>query len=475
MTDDLAAGRLLMGVDVGTTRIKAVVVDRDGGTVASASLPTPWRHDGAGTEMDAARLAAVAREVTGRAGDDAVAALGADTRIAGIGVTGMGEAGVLTGANGRPLAPIRAWHDGRGDVDGVRAQIGDAAFRRAVGMPLNAQPSLPKILTLQQENPACLAAQRFWSVPEWVVRSLGGEPGSELSLASRTGLVDVVAAAPWGAATQLVGAELLGPLTAAGTSAGVAGGAVRGIDGEVPAVLTGAVLTVAGHDHQTAAFAAGAVRDGVLFDSLGTAEALVRFTAAPVAADDVESLAAQGITVGLTVVPGYYCVLAGLLVGLGLERIAAILGANTRALRADLGEAALAVDPLPATARVRIVGDSLQVQLDGDLAPAQLWARAAHDLVGAADDGIARMRAVFGDETAVIATGGWLANPAVLAVKRRQFPRLTLSGLPEAGAVGAARLAGQALRQHHTATTDAAGSDATTADAQTDESKEVLT
>jgi sugar (pentulose or hexulose) kinase len=148
-----------MGVDVGTTRIKAVVVDRDGGTVASASRPTPWRYDGAGTEMDAAQLAAVAREVTGRAGEDAVVALGAGTRIAAIGVTGMGEAGVLTAQDGRPLAPIRAWHDGRGDVDRVRAEIGDAAFRRAVGMPLNAQPSLPKILTLQHEMPESLAAQ----------------------------------------------------------------------------------------------------------------------------------------------------------------------------------------------------------------------------------------------------------------------------------------------------------------------------
>jgi sugar (pentulose or hexulose) kinase len=445
-----------MGVDVGTTRTKAVVQTSDGDQIASASLPTPWRQDCAGTEMDPATLADIVREVAGRAGNDAVAAVAANTGIAAIGVTGMGEAGVLTGVDGRPLAPVRAWYDQRGDVERVRSQVGDVAFRRAVGMPLNAQPSLPKILALQREYPQSVAAQRFWSVPEWAVRCLGGEPGSELSLASRTGLIDVVAGAPWGAATELVGAELVGPLTSAGTPAGVAVQAVHGVDGEVPHVLRGAVLTVAGHDHQTAAFAAGAVRDGVLFDSLGTAEALVRFTAARVSADDVEALAAQGITVGLTVVAGYHCMLAGLLVGLGLERVAVILGATTLQLRADLGAAALEVDPLPQTAHLAIVGNALQIRLDGDLTPPQLWARAVHDLVGASDDGIAKLRAVFGDETAVIATGGWLANPAVLAVKRRQFPQATLSDLPEAGAAGAALLAGTALSQHRTPMTDEA-------------------
>ena len=41
------------------------------------------------------------------------------------------------------------------------------------------------------------------------------------------------------------------------------------------------MLTVAGHDHQTAAFALGAAVDGALFDSLGTAEALLRTVRAP--------------------------------------------------------------------------------------------------------------------------------------------------------------------------------------------------
>jgi hypothetical protein len=44
----------------------------------------------------------------------------------------------------------------------------------------------------------------------------------------------------------------------------------------------------------------------------------------------------------------------------------------------------------------------------------------------------------------VLAAGGWLANPAVLAAKRRQFPGLVVTSIAEAGAAGAGYLAGVA-------------------------------
>jgi len=442
-----AAENLLIGIDVGTTRVKAVVHTLDGAPLGSAAAATPWQRDRSGTELDAMELARVVREVAGAAADRGLAALaaaatangpGRSGRIAGIGVTGMGESGVLTGPDGAVLAPVRAWHDQRGDAARVARELGEAAFLRTAGMALDDQPSLSKILGLHVTHPQTLAAQRFYSVPEWAVHCLGGEPGSELSLASRTGLLDVVTGQPWAAAAELVGAQLLATPTVAGTAAGLAGGS------QVPLVLHGAVLTVAGHDHQTAALAAGAVRDGVLFDSVGTAEALLRFTAAPITADLVGSLAAQRITMGLTVVPGHYCALAGMPMGLGLERISALLGAGTAQQRAELGQAAVALARLPETALVEIVGDSVTVRLDDELTGPQLWARAVHDLVGRLDPLLDRLRDAVGDEREVIVTGGWLANPAVLAAKRRQFPRLALSDLAEAGAAGAARLAGQA-------------------------------
>ena len=424
----------LIGLDVGTTRVKAVAFDTEGAVVATAERPTPWLRTEAGVDMDARQLAGAVRAVVGRACHGLA-------EVAGVGVTGMGESGVLTGPAGEPLAPVRAWHDPRGDVEQVRAALGADAFHGAVGMRLDAQPSLPKILRLRREYPACAAATRFWSVPEWAVRSLGGDPGSELSLASRTGLLDVVSGRPWAGALELLGADLLGELQPAGTLTGRA----QGLD-DAPQ-LSGAALAVGGHDHQCAALAAGAARDGTLFDSLGTAEALLRFTTGPVDAATTGALAAADVNVGLTVVRGHYCVMAGLRTGMGLERVAAMLGARTRAQRAELSAAAAPLlDDPAATAGIEVdeVPGGVRVTLLREAAPEQVWAAVVARMVAAAQPSIDRVRAAVGEHTSVLAAGGWFADRTVLAAKRRQIPGLVTTQVAEAGAAGAAYLAGVA-------------------------------
>jgi len=370
-------------------------------------------------------------------------------RVAGLGVTGMGEAGVLTGADGVPLAPVRAWHDRRADVERVRRELGEQEFHRAVGMRLDAQPSLPKILRLRADHPASATATRFWSVPEWAVRCLGGRPGSELSLAGRTGLLDVGTGRAWGAAVDLLGADLLGELQVAGTPQG------RVTGSGLPAGLRGAVLAVGGHDHQCAALAAGAVRHGTLFDSLGTAEALLQFTRGPIPPDVVGSLVSGAgglsLTAGPTVVRGHRCVMAGLRTGMALERVAALLGAGSRAERARLARPArdLLDDPEAlAGIVVEPVPDGVRLTLLRQPTPPQVWAAAVRALVGAAWPSIERIGAAVGRHTAVVAAGGWLTDACVLAAKRAQFPGRTTTAVAEAGAAGAAYLAGVAAGLH---------------------------
>ncbi len=404
----------LIGLDVGTTRVKAVAFDLDGTVLATADLPTPWRrvdgtpgHGPGGVEMVPAELAASIRAVVRRA----CAPL---ARAAGLGATGMGESGVLTVSTSSrseidALTPIRAWHDQRGDVRSIRERFGAEGFERATGMPLNSQPSLPKILRLRAEYPASAAARRFWSVPEWAVRILGGVPGSELSLASRTGLLDALAGTAWSGAVDLLGTDLLGEPQPAGTPVGVA----APLDGAPQ--LTGAVLAVGGHDHQCAALAAGAARPGTLFDSLGTAEALVRFAEADgVGPEAIGRLTAAGLTVGRTVIAGRLCILAGLRTGMELERAAAALGATGPEQRA-----ALADDPR--------------------------WAEAVEHILDGATPALRAITDAVGPHTAVLATGGWLHDRVVLEAKVRRLPGLRPTPAAiEAGAAGAAYLAAAA-------------------------------
>lgn len=99
-------------------------------------------------------------------------------------------------------------------------------------------------------------AVRRLNIGEWIVRALGSEEASELSLASRTGWLDLTARTWWAeslSATEMK-ESLLPPLVTAGTALG------RVANLEVSTALAGAVLTVAGHDHQAAAVGVGAAR-----------------------------------------------------------------------------------------------------------------------------------------------------------------------------------------------------------------------
>ncbi len=411
----------LVGVDVGTTRVKAVAFGLDGRPQGERERPTPWRHVDGGSEADAVDLADVVRTVVAEVATD---------RVLGVGVTGMAEAGVLLDREGRPTAPVLAWHDDRADVDQVADRIGVEAFQRTVGMHLDSKPSLPKIVWLRHRTTAARDAVRFASVPEWGVRALGGDAVSELSLASRTGLLDLAAKRPWDGATDLVGTSMLSELVLAGTPCGRVGD-------QLPEGAKGAVLTVAGHDHQAAAFAAGAARTGVLLDSVGTAEALLRCVA-PLDAVTVAALTARDVSCGWGVVPGRYTVLKGVRTGLLLERLADLLGAHDRAARHELGAQARDVDPPDGFA----LRDEELGPLVDRLPPANAWAVAVRDLAARSADAVDAIETVLGRHDHAVVVGGWLRNPAVGAAKARQFPAYRTVPWDEPGAAGAALLAG---------------------------------
>jgi sugar (pentulose or hexulose) kinase len=443
---------ILIGVDIGTARVKALGLALDGSELAQVEHATPWTRNGNQAEMDPGELAALVQATVAAIPAEIARGQHEGVEVVAIGVAGMAEAGVLIDARGRPLAPILAWHDPRGDVEVVRREVGEAAFQRAVGMRLNAQPSLAKILWLQRASAEAASAARFLSLPEWGVYRLGGLPVSELSLASRTGLLDIGAMTPFAGAVALLGRDLLSETVTAGTAAGVASGDA------VPASVRGAVLTVAGHDHQAAALAVGATRPGELFNSLGTAEALVRCVDGPLDPAVVGSLAGQGTTAGWGVVRGRYAVMEGLRTGLVLERVASLLGAHDRAARRLLGEEAHAVD-LADIPPGLVVNDGDGIALgalaDG-LPPAAVWAAVVRDLTAASACRLERITAAVGPHTKVTVAGGWTRNAAVLAEKRRQFGEIEVSDLREAGATGAALLAGVAAGIVESAETDAA-------------------
>ncbi len=429
------APQLLVGLDVGTTRIKAVAVDLAGQQVAEAALPTPWRHVGAEADADPIDLAVTATGVLTLLTTSASWPTGA--KVTGIGVTGMAETGILLDATGAVLAPALAWHDPRGEVELIEAHISRSEFHRHVGMRLNSKPSVAKILWLQQNISGASEAVRHLCVAEWIVHYLGGEQVGELSLTSRTGLFDVVTREPWEQTLRLTGDLLPSRFVIAGTDCG-------SVRNHLPDAYLGAVLTVTGMDHQSAAFASGAAIAGVFFNSMGTAEALMRFAPAPLSRDEIELLVDQDAAVLWSVIPDHFCVLAATLSGLSMERVHALLGVKTREQARELARAALGVDRLtsamkldPASHRgLRLSG------IDDESSPALAWRVAVEDLLAQSATMTDFVESVIGPRTSAVVGGGWINDAMVAEVKKRQLGDYRTCDVNEPGAIGAALFAG---------------------------------
>lgn len=428
---------LLVGLDVGTTTSKAVVFTVEGRPVGEGRSVTPWVTSPHGAELDAGELLVSARQALERAVDAAPAG-----RVLGVGVTSMGESGVLLNRHGAPLAPVVAWHDTRdsAEVDDLRASVGEDRFAGRTGLPLRGQWSLTKHRWLLTHHPQAKEAVRRLNVAEWVVRGLGGAESAEQSLASRTGWFELSGRTWWSEALEWSGAtsSLMPEVVTAGTALGTVSDEVG-----IPA-LTGATLTVAGHDHQAASVGADAAGPGDELDSCGTAEALVRTVPAGVVdVAGVTALARSGITVGWHVLAGHWCLLGGTQGGLALQRVLGLLG-RTSADLPDLDGEALARDPYPLTV-AGVDADELCVSgVTSGARPADLW-RAALDAVTAQAGQVhSAMSAVVGGHRALVVTGGWARSRALLEVKRRVLGPLCSPAVGEAGARGAALLAGMA-------------------------------
>jgi sugar (pentulose or hexulose) kinase len=399
------------GLDVGTTSSKAVIYGVDGAVLGSGRAATTWDNTPLGTQIDAERLCASAFDALSEAAEAAGVPVGA------VGVTSMGESGVLVDERERPLAPVIAWHDDRdgAEVADLAARLGADAFGGIAGKPLRGQFSLTKHRWLLRHAPDVAHATTRFDVGGWVVRRLGGDVVLELSLAGRTGWLDVAACDWWDDALEWSGADrgLMPPLVIAGTPVGTI------TTTAVHPLLRGAVLTLAGHDHQASALGARATGQGHELDSSGTAEALVRTVAPAPTRPDIARLAAAGITTDPSIEPGHWSLLGGTEGGLAQLRTLERLGVDVATLDA-------AAERSP----------------DSD--PGAQWRQV---VATAADEAFALHRAmddVVGPAARVVVTGGWRHSSEVMRAKAVRFGRLDVSTVEEAGALGAATLAARA-------------------------------
>ncbi len=302
---------LLVGLDIGSTNIKAVVFEADGRIVARAAQKTPTHFPRPGwAYYDPTELwqttAAVLRAATAQVDQPA--------RIASVGVASVGETGVLLDAQGTPLYEMIAWYDSRSEAQGARlaAQLGTERVYATTGLAPQAIFSLCKLAWIQENAPEQFArAVRWLHVADYITWKLCGEAATDYSVASRTMAIDL-ANRRW--AVDLIrdagiDPNIFAPLAQGGTPLANVSPAAAAETG----LSTQALVAVGGHDHLCGALAVGSATPGMLLDSIGTAEALVLTIDKPLAGEHV---AEQGYEQGAHVVDGYY--------GMGAYRTAGI-------------------------------------------------------------------------------------------------------------------------------------------------------
>ncbi|WP_333836760.1 xylulokinase [Novosphingobium sp.] len=178
---------MFLGIDIGTSGVKAVITASDGQVVAqcaaalSVSRPHPlWSEQAPDDWVDATNRAVL--------GLDA----GLRRAVAGIGLAGQMHGATLLGDDDRPLRPAILWNDGRSHAQCATLEANEPRSRAITGNIAMPGFTAPKLQWVREHEPEIFAATRTVLLPKDYVRlALTGEKASDLSDAAGTLWVDV--------------------------------------------------------------------------------------------------------------------------------------------------------------------------------------------------------------------------------------------------------------------------------------------
>jgi xylulokinase len=270
---------LFLGLDVGTSGVKAILVATSGDVVASATSPltmaTP--HPGWAEQDPEAWWQATLASI------DAVRAKRKDARIAAIGISGQMHSSVFLDRAGAVIRPALLWCDGRTTAECAEITTrvgGEERLRDLASNPALEGFTLPKVLWLRQHEPEAFGRLASVLLPKDYIRyRLTGALATEPSDASATLMFDT-AHLRWSEEIMREVDLPMSLLPDVGPSAGVLGRVTAdvashtGIDAGVPVVGGGA-------DNACGAAGVGVIAPGEVVTSWGTSGTVLAPTARP--------------------------------------------------------------------------------------------------------------------------------------------------------------------------------------------------
>jgi xylulokinase len=311
----------LLGLDIGTTTIKAILYDPGSGQIVSkATQQTPVDHP-------SPELSELNPQKLWQAVCDCLKEVSPKQPIAALAISSFAEAGLPLDQDANPLYPIIAWYDQRTmpQAEWWKTQLTIEDLYSITGQRLSPSFGVNKYLWIKEKHPELIAKMRYWlSASDYILWHLTGEFVTDSSQASRTMLFDqhLLNWSPKMLALAGLDQKQLPHIQSGGTLAGKIthlAATQTGLPEHLPCIL-------GGHDHLCAALAAGAIQPGVVIDSMGTSESTL------VVLDHFHSditVVQHGFVCYAHVIPGLYILKAGIhAAGGAIEWLARLLSAT---------------------------------------------------------------------------------------------------------------------------------------------------
>jgi xylulokinase len=319
-----------IGVDCGTSAIKAVVVDESERVIASSESayrpdhPRPLWSEQDPEVWRAAMFAAI--------GDLRTKAPRAIAGLRSIGFSGQMHSAVLLGRDDRPVRPAMLHNDTRAFAEARELDENHPELAAIVGVKPMAGFTAPKLMWLARHEPKICASVASVLLPKDYLRfTLTGEKRIDMSDAAGTWWLDEAQRRWSAAALAASGVEpSLVPPLAEGSQA-VAG--LRPAIADELGLPRDVVVAAGGGDAAAGAVGLGAIRPGDAFVSLGTATQLI-------VASDVYRAAPEKLVHSFAhALPGRWYRMAAMLNGAGALAFAAqLVGAEVSELEREASE-----------------------------------------------------------------------------------------------------------------------------------------
>lgn len=446
---------LLLGIDAGTSRVRALVFAANGEVLSAGQQTAPTRRPHPGwAEQDAEAIWQAFCHAVKRA----VAPIDQPKRIRGLAIGSVGEAFVPLDQKGEPTWPVIGWYDERPapELAELLERTGKQRLFEITGLSPDPTFTLLKLLWLKAHAPDALARTRsILNITHYLAWRLTGVPGSDYSQASRSLAFDLHRRV-W--AEDLIrenglDPNLFQPLRPLGARLGTLLPEIASPLGLSPDCAVG----VGGHDHLVGALAADALKPGTMLNSLGTAEAVTLAVDQSITDPDIvkRGFSQGALMLGDEIIPyvfgGFQTSGASIewfrnLFSVDLDHTALIEeaenvppGANGVTFLPDLrGKVVPLSDP---RARGAWFG------LSADTERATLYRAILEGLAFEARQSTEVLRAIDGVPAIdrIRAIGGNTQNPLLLRIKASVYQQPILAdAMPEATALGAALLGGLA-------------------------------